>query len=94
MKKVLYKMKQILQYAVQNVKAFVILGTIVISSIVFLATLAPRMNYCESEILIIKQNLAEVEHKHDLTITKLETTLLQISTDLQILKQHILIGKH
>ena len=93
MKKVLQKMKQLLIFIVKNIKAVVVLTTIFISCVVFLATLSPRVAALETKVTYIEQRLTEAEHKFDLTSTKLETTLQQISTDLQIIKQKLLTGR-
>lgn len=80
-----------IEFCIKNVKSLLLIGTIVVTVTVFLAQLAPRMNKCESKYAEIEARLVQDELKFEMTATKLDTVLIQIQADLQLIK-HKLLG--
>lgn len=80
-----------IEFCIKNVKSLLLISTIIISTVVFLAQLAPRMSTCEAKYAEIEARLVQDELKFEKTATKLDTTLVQIQSDLQLIK-HKLLG--
>lgn len=80
------------EFCVKNIKSLLVIGTISVSCIVFLAQLAPRMNTCEAKYAELESRIIADERKFEMTSTKLETSLAQIQSDLQLIKNKLLYG--
>lgn len=82
--------KQYIEFAIKHIKSLVFVLAIICGGIAFMWTLPLRMNNCEERLGKLENRLYEDEKEFSLTATRLEATLLQIQTDIQLIKQRLL----
>lgn len=85
-------MTTIQSFLVKNYKLIASSFIIMLPFIVFLYTLEPRLLKLEQKVEDLTKTVELDERKYDLTYIKLETTLAQISKDLEFIKQKLFGG--
>lgn len=106
MMKVREMITKISKYIFENIEAFIIITSLVITGIVFFhkqAQIEPQLIQLRSDFTTYVQQatlkhqelaLSQQENKHslELSLAKLEAALAQIATDIQFIKQRSMFG--
>lgn len=74
----------------KHIKSFVFVGGMIVALIVFLATLNPRITSLENRMEAVEQKVLANEKEFSMNFARLESLMLSVQTDLQLLKQKLL----
>ncbi|MBQ0113358.1 MAG: hypothetical protein KBT03_09535 [Bacteroidales bacterium] len=74
----------------KHIKSFVFVGGMIVALVVFLATLNPRITSLENRMEAVEQKVLANEKEFSMNFARLESLMLSVQTDLQLLKQKLL----
>ena len=82
--------KPYIEFVAKHIKSVVFALALICGAIAFCWNLPSRISGCETRMIEFERRLTQDEKEFSMTSTRLEATLLQIQTDIQLIKQKLL----